>query len=401
MTAPDDLLLSFFKDATKTLLELDCPKECEGNSLALPNFRMLLMDKQRSCLSRVIYQHNEQNDSRVTVEQVQERLAKLKNDISVRPQLQTARKTLDETARMALSKLVLYSETHDYASEAKFESRNLQTSGRLERSQLLEFVALCQTAVKLKAVKQHLVDGSPLFDDLAEIDVASLPTLERFPQKRLEKIQRHMSAAVGLHPDFTTTELKRIFTSPHTSEYANDPETLKLFEQLVSQMNVAITNANLQSSERALSDMDQGGVTRVVSINMTEVASEDGGPSYHTAPTKQTMKVQEDDPVQSEDVQKQQLRMASQAAVLQQELLGQLLTMKERDRDHLLEQAAQISQDFLQHASSLAPGPERISFLRSVDPETSRLLAMHKLWSTMLEQNGGKPPKTVQKCNHH
>jgi hypothetical protein len=382
MTAPDDLLSSFFKDATKTLLELDCPKECEGNVLALSDFRMLLMDKQRSCLSRVVYQHNEQNDSRFTVEQVQERLAKLRNDISVRPQLQTARTSLDDAARMALSKLVLYSETHDAST-----SRNLQTSGRFERSQLLEFVALCQTAVKLDAVKQHLCDGSPLFDDLPKIDMESLPTLERFPQKRLEKIQRLMSQAVGVHPDFTTTELKRIFTSPHSSEYANDPETLKLFEQLVSQMNVAITNASLQSSEQALSDMDQGGVTRVVSVNITDVATGEG-PSYHTAPTKQTMLV--NDP-QSSDVQKQQLRMASQAAVLQQELLGQLLNMKEHDRDHLLEQATKVTQDFLQHASSLTPGPERISFLQSVDPETSRLLAMHKLWST--QQNGDKAPR--------
>lgn len=387
MTAPDDLLLSFFKDATKALLELDCPKECEGNSLALSDFRMLLLDKQRSCLSRVVYQHNELNDSRATVEQVHERLAKLKNDISVRPQLQTARKTLDDAARMALSKLVLYSETHDAAEASQSKSRILQTSGRFERSQLLEFVALCQTAVKLKAVKQHLIDGSPLFDDLPKTDVESLPTLERFPQKRLENIQRLMSQAVGVHPDFTTTELKRIFTSPHSSEYANDPETLKLFEQLVSQMNVAITNASLHTSEQALSDMDQGGVTRVVSVNITEVASGDG-PSYHTAPTKQTMAV--DDP-QSAELQKQQLRMASQAAALQQELLGQLLSMKEIDRDHLLEQAAQVTQDFLQQASSLPPGPERISFLQSIDPQTSRLLAMHKLW----QQNGDKPLQTA------
>jgi hypothetical protein len=96
---------------------------------------------------------------------------------------------------------------------------------------------------------------------------------------------------------------------------------------------------------------------------------------------------------EDEEFQKQQLRMASQATVLQQELLEQLQSMNEQDRDQLLEQAAQVSHDFLQQATNLPPGQERISFLRSINPETSRLLAMHKLWSTtMLEQNGGKPP---------
>jgi hypothetical protein len=77
-------------------------------------------------------------------------LAKLKYNITVLPQLQTARTALDDAARMAPSKLVLYSETHDFHDDSEQHqcqksSKNLQTSGRLERSQSSVFVALCRS----------------------------------------------------------------------------------------------------------------------------------------------------------------------------------------------------------------------------------------------------------------
>jgi hypothetical protein len=34
----------------------------------------------------------------------------------------------------------------------------------------------------------------------------------------------------------------------------------------------------------------------------------------------------------------------------------------------------------LKNVMILPPGPERIQFLRSVDPEKSRLMTMYKLW---------------------
>ena len=82
-------------------------------------------------------------------------------------------------------------------------------------------------------------------------------------------------------------------------------------------------------------------------------------------------------PQQSEEEQKNQLRLASQAAVLQQEILGELLSLPEHERNNKLEEAEHVSQDFMQQVQTLPPGPERIEFLRSVDAPTSRLLAMH------------------------
>jgi hypothetical protein len=77
---------------------------------------------------------------------------------------------------------------------------------------------------------------------------------------------------------------------------------------------------------------------------------------------------------------------------LQQEILGELLNMCDEERDAKLKLAKQEADKFIQQAMQMPPGPERVSFLRSVDPETQKLMAMHKLWGNMLAANGGKPP---------
>jgi len=77
---------------------------------------------------------------------------------------------------------------------------------------------------------------------------------------------------------------------------------------------------------------------------------------------------------------------------MQQEILGQLLSMDEQDRDANLQAAKEAHDAFLQGALELPMGPERVEYLRSVDPNTQRLLVMHKLWSSFLADNGGVAP---------
>jgi uncharacterized protein YeaC (DUF1315 family) len=451
--APDEVILMFLESATKALLELDCRKKFEDTCgsrgyLKLSDGRKLLLNQQQSCLHRAVFayqeqhqqHHNSNQQPQVPVERVQERLAKLKQESNISPSLQNAMIIMDDAARLALCRLMLYSELQLEKKKARsmdsssFVERALQTTGTLERSKLMEFIALCQTAVRWKQVQHHLQTGEALFggggssstpdntDDGETLDTldqeknySQLPSAMKFPQARLEHIQRCMSRAVGMDPQFTTAELKRIFFDKSTSssnEFSNDKEVLLCFEQLVSQMNVAVTNASLNSPEQLLlSDKDQGGFTRVVSVQFSEV-NLGGHPGKYqnndtnqeeddtnrgamlsnntlswrnvstvstVAPRQEFMQQQDD---LTDDEKKRQLRLASEAAKLQQTLLNELIQLPSQERNRQLERARQCSDDFLKQVSTLPPGPERIVFLQSIDPETSRLLALHKLWLT-------------------
>lgn len=453
--APDEVILLFLESATKALVDLDCRKEFEDTCgsrgyLTLGDGRKLLLNQQQSCLHRAVFayqhqhqQHHNSNQPEVEVERVQERLAKLKQESDISPSLQNAMVTMDDAARLALCRLMMYSELQLEKKKMKKQStdsssiveRALQTTGNLERSKLMEFIALCQTAVRWKQVQQHLQTGEPLFggggstadtDDGETVDTldqeinhSQLPSAMKFPQARLEHIQRCMSRAVGIDPKFTTSELKRIFFDKSTAssnEFSNDKEVLLCFEQLVSQMNVAVTNASLNSPEQLLlSDKDQGGFTRVVSVQYSEVnlggqgknqnsetdQEEDdtnGGAmlsnntlswrnvsTVSTAAPRQELMQQEDD--LTDDQKKRQLRLASEAAKLQQTLLNELIQLPPQERNRQLERARQCSDIFLKQVATLPPGPERIVFLQSIDPETSRLLALHKLWLSHRHDN--------------
>jgi hypothetical protein len=102
----------------------------------------------------------------------------------------------DEAARWALCKLALYCETR-----RKVPNQDLQTKGKINRSKLLEYLGLCQTAVRLELVQKHLKDGSPLFDDVeSTANATASATAMKLPQVRMEYIQRILAQAVGLHP---------------------------------------------------------------------------------------------------------------------------------------------------------------------------------------------------------
>ena len=423
MIVPDELLLLFFDGCTTVLLELDCQKEYEEltsngspgddgrSTISLPDSRKLLLDRQKACLHRAIFEYEQRSPSSQTVNvgDVQSRLSKLKLESNISSSLNEAMVAMEEAARTALCMLMLYSELRlEKTQSSSSFNRQLQITGNLERSRLMEFIGLCQSAVRWKKVQDYLRTGQPLFADLtnpSDSDQTQQSSAMKFPQARLEHIQRCLSRAVSYHPELMTKELKRIFfdkATASTNEFSSDKEVLMCFEQLVSQMNVAVTNASLQSPEQLLlSDKNEGGVTSVVSVQYSEVdiASDRHGsghsenamenstlswrntPTVSTAPRMETMKHQDDS---SEADQKRDLRLATEAAKLQQILLQQLQSLPENERNKQLVRAKQCSDDFLRSISELPPGPERILFLQSIDPETSRLLALHKLWASHL-----------------
>jgi hypothetical protein len=362
---PDNFLLTFFRDSRKALLELDCPSMLQKETWTTAECRRCLLDKQRSVLNSTLSQYNQHSPerTRISIDEVQQRLVGIKKE-SVSTDVATAMTDNDEAARLTLCKLVLYSETH-----REMPTQDLQSNGRLNRSKMMEYLALCQAAVKLDCVQKNIVEGSPLFDDMKEEEKPTVTAMS-LPQKRLELIQQILARAVGLLPKFVTSELTRIFVDPATAannEYTNDKECRDVFLQLMSQMQTVVANASLNGPN--LSDKDQGGVTRVVHVQYSEV----GDGTNNAPPQKLSMEV-------SQEEQIRQIRLASQAKALQESLLQELETLSPKARRERLAHAKQVSDEFLKNVMILPPGPERIQFLRSVDPEKSRLMTMYKLW---------------------
>ena len=62
------------------------------------------------------------------------------------------------------------------------------------------------------------------------------------------------------------------------------------------------------------------------------------------------------------------------------------MNMNENERKNIVKDAEEVSTRFLEQIMELSPGVERIDFLRNADPDTSRKLAIHKLWTGMVQQ---------------
>jgi hypothetical protein len=257
----------------------------------------------------------------------------------------------------------------------------------MQRDEILEFFGLCNGAVQLDNVKEHLRSGNPFFSDLPLVLSPSI-----FPQKRVEQLQRLMLQAVGYHADHGTQEIKRIFFDPNihnnnnqNNEFTNDNELAQQFGKLVVNMNAALNTASLEASHaQHFSDQEQGGVTRVVSVEHSELDAD--GTTINTA-----------DPPNLQH-QQQRVLMARQAAALQQDILQELLGMEESARAIKLQQAKEASEDFMKRAQGVPPGPERVAFLRAMDPATQRLLATHKLWNhrmMMMMANHANAPNST------
>ena len=407
MSVPDDLILAFFRETSSRLVEMDpeavLATATDGDSsLDLSGCRRCVLDQQRIALREVTSKF--QTDDGLSVDKVQERLGGLQAEPNLSQELKVAMEDMNDAARIGLCKLALYNEEKLYSeSQSKPSSRILQEEGRLERTKLMEYFVLCQSALKLQCVLDFMSlkqKGDWIFEsNTTQLTGSDKAASVVFPQSRLEYVQRLLARGMGWKPTFVTAELKKIFVERSGdvdySYYDND--VMVLFQKLVEQMQVAIRTSMLEIQSKQdtdlLQDLSKGGNTRVVSVQYSEFEVDQHGNKIESANKNNAPEQIGDERQQlSEEDRKRQLRMASEAAVLQQTILAELLSMDEDQRNETLKEAAQVSKDFMQEVLAL-PMQERIDFLRSVDPETSRKLAMHKLWEGMLQANGGKPPK--------
>ncbi|KAG7352377.1 hypothetical protein IV203_008425 [Nitzschia inconspicua] len=431
---PEELFLSFFKNATSALLYLKGSEAMEaddGNnnpsiSDPLSSSRRYILTLQQNVVREVVQEYQRQEESLhvdeyhdVTVAQFQVHLRQLGNDPNISSDVKAAMEGMNEAARLALCKLVLYWQqalTTPCTEKQSLEKRNLQESPiepELDRTRLLEYFGLCQAALKLHSVKNFMIHGDKLFDYLpSECTAVAAEKLSvenekiLLPKSRFEYVQQLLAKAMGWDPVFLTKELQKIFVERDDSlALVHDDEVSKVFQELLQDMQIAIRTSFLlmqhEHQVQLLSDLESGGSTRVVSVKYSEYditpdghRLDEGVSDPTAAPETLTM-----EPAQelSEEQQKRQIRLAHEAAVLQQEILGELLRLPEHERNNRLEEAERTSQDFVKEVMTLRPGSDRIAFLRTVDPHTSRQLAMHKIWKDMIQANGGRPPMLAEK----
>ena len=357
MSIPIDRISEFLDRCTHDLNELSI-----DHYESISEIRRLLMETQRTCLARVLPTSSEQE------------LQKALKD----PALEKPVQALNQAARGAFARLVLCAEI-----QAAPGTRTLTCRGSLPRSAIMEFCGLCQAIVHIKEVQDHLKDGRPLFGPPNQQQ-------QHTPQERLETIQRHYLEALGYDSEFGKAEIKRIFFTdgPH-SEFAQDRELVHAFMDLLQTMNQVVAEASMHAQQAALgqfSDIHQGGVTRVVSVSASEkiVGGDDTVESVSGPVMGET--------IHAEEQQRAELEMAKRAATMQQEILGQLLAMRGEERTENLERAKRCVDEFIQKAMSVPPGPERIAIMQGMDPETQRYMAMHKIWESVVQSNGGKEP---------
>jgi len=354
-----------------------------------PMIRGLLLERQGAVLERVVADYNNSTKSSgnnkkslpsITVPMVQKALKNIKDtnddddgdDNDVDNSLVKASQEMNEAARLAYARLLLYSACRKQSEQSLREQMALNASDSIERKDLMDLFALCQTAIRLPFVKEHIIKGSKMFADIEPHEdltrvvegVADIP-----PQKRLERIQRLFLGELGYDAEFGTQEIKRIFFNPTKSnEFTGDLELFDTFSKTMTAMQASINEATVQASISKFSDVNSGGVTRVVAVDYSERDDDVG------TPHRQIMKEQ------NEEQQRQQFRVASQAAALQQQILNEILSMPEDIRQMKLAEAERVSKDFLERVMRKPPGPERVEVLRSIDEPTQRLMAMHKLW---------------------
>jgi hypothetical protein len=292
--------------------------------------------------------------------------------------------------------------------------RNLQrnndddSSIAMDRQTALEFCGLCTTAVKIPQVKSYIKNGHLDFDnDVYKNTVhtddnallSSTSSSSSSPEQRFSHLQQMILCALGYEPFHGSKEMQKLMinmnnnTNDSDGDGNNDDHLKEAFSTFLvtSQQTIKeIMEDNIEQQRQVLSDQDQGGVTRVVSVNYTQREVHLGGNTTtgndsnpEAAPTNQRMEEQ------IEDKQREQLQMAQKAAQLQQNMLNQLLNMEEEERTIFLCDAKQEHENFMKEAISLPP-MDRIAFMQNIDADMQKNLLMYKIWDS---HHGGNNKK--------
>ena len=364
---------------------------------SLEEHRSYLLKEQILALDDTVSKVSEERSDSITSREVQDHLRALganqfsgiTSDLDVQKTLKDHMNVMNEEARTAFARSVLWSEMRWMKQETKMDNglidfietkRPLHKTGdgqEMDRKDLLEFCALCSAVVKLEEVEEHLKSGKDVFASDAEFLIDDRSTA---PQRILQ-LQRAMLCAIGFEPTFGGEELHRIMTSEGTDEEVEGA----LASYLMTIQVVAKKAMDGGNMNEGMTDKHEGGVTKIVSVKYSEKTMSRNANGKEMivgddAPTHARMEQQ------SEEQQKMQLKMAAQAASMQQKILDEFMSMSERDRNEQLTKARKAHDLFLQDAMALPPGPQRIEFLQNISSEQQKLLLIHKLWESRLSE---------------
>lgn len=412
MTFPVSILLNFLKETISSLnkvpnLSIDSTTTSPNATpqrVSITQHRQTLLEIQMEILSDLVEKHNQTNDVTVTLEEAQAELKQMGTTASSSEQegsndLQQLMEEMNEAARTALVKLILKSEWE--LSEETEPNNDISTSSllgqnegdSLKSSDIKAFCALCIKAISLPEVIQYLEYGgdallfsTPNHDEDGSESNSNLKNPLEI-QNRMTKLQHMLYQGVGYDPEFAIAEITSILTQNPVT-----PEEIDIFETItdcISTMRVAFEKVTLSNDNELLSDENEGGCTRVVSVKFSEKEVDPTTFSSSDAAASGPPRMEE----HVEETQKQNLEMARQAASLQQGILEDLLSMEENERTKIVQEAKQVHNSFMAKALEIPIGPERVQFLQSLTGEKQRLLVIYKLWENILAQNGGKPPQ--------
>ena len=366
--------------------------------ISLEEHRSFLLKEQILALEDTVSRVSEERSTSITSKEVQDHLRALganqfsgiTSNLDVQKELKDHMNVMNEEARTAFARSVLWSEMRWMKQETKMDNglvdfietkRPLHKTGdgqEMDRKDLLEFCALCSAVVKLDEVEEHLKSGKDVFASDAEFLIDDRSTA---PQRILQ-LQQTMLCAIGFEPTFGGEELHRIMT---TSEGRDEEVEGALASYLMTMQVVAKEAMDGGSMNEGLTDKHEGGVTKIVSVKYSEKTMSRNANGEEIivgddAPTHARMEQQ------SEEQQKMQLKMAAQAASMQQSILDKIILMSEIDRNEQLTKARKAHDLFLRDAMALPPGPQRVEFLQNVSSEQQKLMLIHKLWESRLSE---------------
>mmetsp|Transcript_26528 Transcript_26528/g.30346 ORF Transcript_26528/g.30346 Transcript_26528/m.30346 type:complete len:499 (-) Transcript_26528:206-1702(-) len=267
----------------------------------------------------------------------------------------------------------------------------------MDRNSILEFCGLCATAVTISQVQEYIKHGEEISfetktnhddgngnDSEVQDDEKKFKTFLKTnttPHERIVHLQHLMLCAVGYEPNYGGVSMRnKMIMNEHTND--KDEELDSAFAAYLLSMQSIAKEAIVVNASRGLSDQNEGGVTRVVSVNYSEREvpatscphMNDGSSSNNVEPpTNQFMEQQ------NEEKQRRQLYMAQQAVQIQKKILDDLLEMDSNDREICLKEAQNAHEQFISDAMAL-PSSERVEFMSNVDPGLQKMLLMYKVW---------------------
>ena len=377
----EGVLLEFFRQATAALDGCpDTSQPLSNTAVTLADLRQGIRSHQEACLLLTAGTED-------AVAQLRARL----RDCGQRPHrytvpVQQAMAQLHQAARSALCRSVLYIESSP-ASNGGEKKKHRHTNGvKIAEADLWEFIGLVSAAVRIPQVQQYVHEGTPLYG------IAQQRSSDG-SHERLVHLQRLFLQALGYDPDPAMQEIERLLDSSPSM----DPPLLAAMQAMQQEMEQFLSRATA-------THFPDDEVTRIVSVTHSEkiidavtgqeIATLDdhsGAEDPYHAPQALHMAAVERDLDHAPHAPA--VLLATHA--LEQEILGELLSLRDEVRDERLRQAAAV----LDELRRLPDPAARWERLRQLDPTTQRHLAMKKLWDQLVAANGMEEP--VIRHNSH